>query len=98
MVPAMNDVIDIVTTREESRVAKVPPPILLVLLLMIGIGSFLVGYDPKEKKKILVFSFAFISCLTLYLILELDHPRRGLINLDSAENAVLQLRNLFVAP
>ena len=97
MVPAMNNVIDLVTTREESRLAKVPPLILLVLLLMIVVGSFLVGYDPKDKNRILIISFAFISSLTLYLILELDHPRRGLINLDTAENSFLELRKLFKA-
>jgi len=95
MVPAVNEVIDIVTTRDESRLAKVPPPILIVLLLMTATGSFLVGYDPKEKNKILIFCFAFVSCLTLYIILELDHPRRGLINLDSAANKIRDLRNLF---
>ena len=95
MVPAMNAVIDIATIREESRTAKVPPLILLVLLLMIMVGSFLVGYDPKEKSRTLILSFAFISSLTLYLIMELDHPRRGLINLDAANQMVVNLRSLL---
>jgi hypothetical protein len=95
MVPAVNAVIDIVATREELRQAKVPPLILMVLLFMIVLGSFLVGYDPKEKNRILIFIFALIGSLTLYLIIELDHPRRGLINLESAEKAMLDLRNLF---
>jgi len=64
---------------------------------MIVVGSFLVGYDPKDKNRVLIISFAFISSLTLYLILELDHPRRGLINLDTAENSFLTLRKLFKA-
>jgi uncharacterized membrane protein len=95
MIPAMNAVIDIVATREEARVSKIPPMILFVLLLMIVVGSFLVGYDPKEKNRTLVISFAFISSLTLYLIMELDHPRRGLITLDSAESTIRELRKLF---
>jgi hypothetical protein len=96
MVPAVNAVIDIVTTREESRLAKVPPLISLVLLLMIMVGSFLVGFDPKEKSRTLVLSFAFIGSLTLYLILELDHPRRGLINLDAANQQIVNLRKMLI--
>jgi hypothetical protein len=50
MVPAINEVMDLVTTREESRIAKVPPQ-FFGMLLMIATGSFLVGYDPKAKEK-----------------------------------------------
>ncbi len=98
MIPALNAMIDIVTTRDASRLAKVPPVILTVLLTLSLISSFLIGYGLKGKRasKILVLGFASMTTISLYLILDLDRPRRGIINLDAAEKRIVDLRTMFV--
>lgn len=97
MIPALNSMIDIVTTRDAARIAKVPPIILWVLLMLTLISGFLAGYNQKGKRKniIMVVAFAAMTTITVYLIAELDRSRRGIINLDSAEKRIVDLRILF---
>ncbi|MEO8146534.1 MAG: hypothetical protein ABI723_02800 [Bacteroidia bacterium] len=97
MIPALNSMIDIVTTRDAGRIAKVPPVILTVLLILTLISGFLAGYSDKKKKRnlITVIGFAAMLSITLYLVLELDRPRRGIINLDAAEQRIVDIRTMF---
>lgn len=96
LIPAVNAMIDIVTTRENSRLSKVPPLILIVLGVLMLISSFLVGYDQKGKRNlVLITSFAVMTTIALYLILELDRPRRGLLNLNKEEQNIVELRELL---
>jgi hypothetical protein len=97
MIPALNAMIDIVTTREAGRRAVFPRLILNILLLLTLISSFLTGYSSKspERKKVLIFAFALMTTLTLYLVIELDRPRQGLINLNKAEEQMVKLRSNF---
>jgi hypothetical protein len=97
MVPALNAVIDIVSTREASRINVVPRLIMIVLALLTLISSFLAGYGSKghERNLMVVFAFTIMTTLALYLIIELDRPRQGLINLDDVEQLMLNLRTMF---
>ena len=85
MVPAVGDMIDAVSQREEARVAHIPVIILWLLFLFCVAGSFIVGYSSKSKKAdwIILLSYSFMMVLTVYLILDLDQPRYGIINTDS---------------
>ncbi len=97
MVPSLNGMIDIVTTREAGRKAMVPHMILVVLCALILVSAFLSGYGSKnlERNKVLVVAFAVITTLALYLIIDLDRPRQGFVNLDSAQQLMVDLRNYF---
>jgi hypothetical protein len=96
MIPATNACIDIVTTREISRKSKVPPLILYSLLALAWASSFITGYNTKgeARSKLMVLAFVLMTTLTLYLVIELNNPRRGLLNLDSAEVAITSLRSM----
>jgi hypothetical protein len=96
MIPAVNDMIDIVTTRDASRISRVPRLVLFVLLGLVLISSFVLGsdYNGKKRNKILIFSYALAMTLTLDLITELDRPREGLINLNAVEQKMIGLREL----
>jgi hypothetical protein len=97
MVPSLNSMIDIVTTREGARRATVPGMILIVLCTLILVSAFLSGYGSKnmERNKVLVVAFAFITTLALYLVVDLDKPRQGFVNLNSTEQLMMSLRSLF---
>ena len=97
MVPALNDMKDILSTREAARVAEVPPLILFILVFITFAASFLLGYGTKSKNRniTIVIAFALMTSLVLYLIMELDRPRRGIINIDSAERSILELKSKF---
>ena len=96
MIPAVNDMIDIVTTRDAGRISRVPRLVLFVLLGLVLISSFVLGsdYNGKKRNKILIISYALAMTLTLDLITELDRPREGLINLNAIEKKMTDLREL----
>ena len=96
MIPAVNAMIDIVTTRDAGRLSRVPRLVLLVLLALVLISSFVLGsdYNGKKRNRILIFSYALAMTLTLDLITELDRPREGLINLNAVEQKMIDLREL----
>ncbi len=94
MIPAVNDMIDIVTTRDAQRIAKVPPLILAVLAVLLLISSFLTGYGQKGKRDfILISGFALMMTMAMYLIIEQDRPRSGLLNLDTAQERIREVRD-----
>jgi hypothetical protein len=96
MVPAVNNMLDITITRDAQRTAKVPPFIFLVLFIQLLISAFFLGYQRKEKvSPIYPYAWAFMTCLTLFLMLELDRPRRGIINLHNSEQKIEELKTLI---
>ena len=97
MIPALNAMIDIVSTREAGRRSVMPRLILDVLLALTMASSFLAGYGSKahERRGVLVVAFALMTTLALYLVIDLDRPRQGYINLNSAEQQMIDLRSQF---
>ncbi len=97
MVPAMNAMFDAATSRDAARNAHVPESIVWLLFLLTLTASFIIGYGSKRGKtdKIIVAGFALMMVLTIYLILDLDRPRRGIITMDKAHGNMTGLRELF---
>jgi len=96
MVPNLNEMFDIATTRHAMLISRVPPLILWTLLILVLTAAFLLGSDYKGNKRntMLLVGYALVMTLTLNLINELDHPRQGLINLNQVEKKMENLRRL----
>jgi hypothetical protein len=97
MIPALNAMIEIVRTRDAGRKARVPPLIFVMLLMLTFLSSFLVGYGDKgmHRNWVMIGTFSLMTTIALYLIIDLDHPRSGFINIDSAEQHITDLRGMF---
>ncbi|MEB0260693.1 MULTISPECIES: hypothetical protein [unclassified Mucilaginibacter] len=96
MIPALNAMIDIVSTRDAERKAHVPESIIWLLFTLTLAGSFIIGYGTKGKFNwIMVWSFSLMTAITIYLILDLDRPRRGIINMDEAHSSIIELKRLL---
>lgn len=97
MIPALNSMIDIVTTRQAAGQGRVPDSILWMLFILCLISSFILGYHQNKKSHsniiIVVFSIMISACI--YLILDLDRPRQGLINNDAVNQHIIELRKMF---
>ncbi len=98
MIPALNAMIDIVTTRESALKARVPDIILWLLFLMILSCSFLIGFSIPVNKRvnfISIIGFVILSLLVVFVILDLDRPSRGLINLTEQTQVIIDLRKML---
>lgn len=96
LVPALNAMIDITTTRREAGEANIPDSIMYFLLLLCCCSSFLLGYDNRHTIDwILLIGFAIVLSITVITIIDLDRPRSGLINMDSTNQLIVELRGMF---
>jgi len=96
MIPALSNMLNSIIERDESRKAGVPPLILWTLLVLVLITAFFLGSTLFGKKKftLLVIGYSLILALTLNLIIELNTPRSGFINLNSTQQKMNDLIEL----
>jgi hypothetical protein len=95
LLPALNDMIDITSTRQNAF--NMHPPVIIFLLLFVLSGScaFVAGYGMTATARSWFYSIAFAVTVTLtvYTTLEIEYPRQGLIRLTQTDETFLQLRN-----
>ena len=93
MIPAINNMIDAVSKREAARIVRVPESIIWLLLFLTLVGSFIIGYasDSKKINYIILIIYSLMTVMTIYLILDLDRPRRGLIDTNLLHQNMEQL-------
>lgn len=86
MLPALNAMFDSASKSNMVLNSKVPETIVYLSLVFSIIISFFVGYNSGLEKKInrkYIVGFCFLICVVIYITLDLDRPRRGLIKLDT---------------
>jgi hypothetical protein len=95
VIAALNDMIDITTTRAMATRSH-PPAIVFVLLVgMSLLCALLVGYATSQNNArswLHTVIFAVVISLTVYVIIDIEFPRVGLIRVDSADDLLLQVR------
>ena len=96
--PALNAMIDITTTRTTATRFH-PPAIIYVLLILLALASaLLAGHamaTAKARSWAHVVGFAVAMAVSLYVILEIEYPRLGLIRVDSFDETLAELRQLM---
>jgi hypothetical protein len=96
MIPALNAMIDVTTTRAALTLAKVPDLIIILLFTLCFTASFMLGYSRGVKNDwIVTFIFALMIGITIFTILDLDRPRSGVINMDQVNDNIRLLRTMF---
>lgn len=94
MLPALNEMIDITTTREVAT-QNHPPTIIFIMLGGLSLFSALLagyGMSCRGRSWLHVITYAAIISITFFVILDLEYPRRGLIRIDSADRVLIELR------
>jgi hypothetical protein len=95
LLPAINDMIDI-TSRRQNAFHMHPPAVVYWLLFAFSGGSALMaGYSMKPGPRDWTYSIALAVAVTLtvYTILDVEHPRRGIIHLRDRDQALISLRD-----
>lgn len=96
LIPALNDMIDITTTRRAAGEATIPDSIMYFLFILSCCTAFLLGYDHKNKIDwIVVMGYAVLLSGTIFNIIDLDRPRSGLVNMDLPNQKIIELREMF---
>ena len=95
LLPAINDMIDITTVRTVALYTRMPTAILALLLTAALCSAMTAGYAMAKRghRSLLhVLLYATSIAMTIYVVLDLEHPRRGLIRLEATEQILEQLR------
>lgn len=94
LLPALNAMIDITTTRQMATRNHPPLAIFLMLGGLSLVGSLLVGHaaaGDKVHSRLQPLAFAAIISLAFYLIVDLEFPRAGLIQVGDADRVLREL-------
>ena len=98
MIPALNTMIDVTTSRLAGEKAKVPESILLMLFFLALISAFYGGYTAGRKGAIdwlVEVGFCLLVCLVVLFTLDLDRPRRGFVTMEGPHQTIVELREMF---
>ena len=98
MIPALNEMFDLTTTRSASEKAKIPDSIIWLLFSLACITFFYSGYSSALKGSIdwlVEFGLCLMISFTVLFIFDLDRPFRGLVTLDESNKNIIELRNSF---
>ena len=95
LLPALNNMVDIATTRTMALQMH-PPRIVYVLLFCLGlICSLLAGYRMStgaRRSWLHILGFTVITMIIVYVMLDAEYPRYGLIRLETADQVLVDLR------
>ena len=95
LLPALNQMIDITTTR--LMATRMHPP--LIVFLMLGtlalVSALLAGHGMAaggRRSWMHVIGFAAVIAATVYMIVDMEYPRFGLIRVDAVDQILIDLR------
>ena len=96
VVSALNAMIDITTTRTMASQMH-PPEIIFGMLFGVALASALLagygmGCSSKHRSVLHIFAFATVIALSVYVILDIEFPRLGLIQVRGFDKALIDLR------
>ncbi|HKR82967.1 MAG TPA: hypothetical protein VJS37_02265 [Terriglobales bacterium] len=98
LLPALNNMIDMMTTRTMA-LQNHPPTIIFVLLFALGLlCSLLAGYRMaigQHRSWLHILSFALITVVLIYVILNVEYPRAGLFRLQAFDQALIDVRSVM---
>jgi hypothetical protein len=98
LLPAINSMIDICEKRTDIFYVHQPLAVFGVLIVMALVCSVMVGYGiaaSQSKSWIHYIGFALVMVITIYVIIDMEYPRVGLITVDNLDTTLKDLRYLI---
>jgi hypothetical protein len=95
LLPALNEMIDITTTRAVAAKMHPPPAVYLMLGALTLAGALFAGYGMAEgrfQSRVHILGFAALFSITIFVILDIEYPRLGLIRIDASDQTLAALR------
>jgi hypothetical protein len=95
VLPALNQMFDITSVRIAATQIH-PPNIIYEMLVGLALAAaLLAGYQSAGEKRydwVHQIGFAAIVSLTVYVILDIEHPRLGLVRIDAIDQLMVNAR------
>lgn len=95
LLPALNQMIDVTTIRLIA-VQSHPPLIVFLLLGILSLAAaWIVGFGMSKAERLShphVLGFSAMVALALYVILDIEYPRYGLVTLNKPHQLLLELK------
>lgn len=95
VLPPLNVMFDITTTRTMAFLHHPPIVIYAMLFVLILVCALLAGYDMASGARrnwIHMLGFATMMAVAVYVILEIEYPRHGLVRIDATDRVIEQVR------
>ncbi len=93
--PALNEMIDITTTRLAATRSRPPAVIFAMLIVLALVSALIAGHGmavARTRHWLHPLAYALVMSVTLYVILDLEYPRLGLIRVDAADELLTDVR------
>jgi hypothetical protein len=98
LLPALNDMIGITTSRTVAYRMRVPLLIVMLLLAVALLSGVIAGYGTARlghRSWLHMVLYAGIVAATIYVVLDIENPTFGLVRLGAAEQAFRSLQDLM---
>lgn len=92
ILPSLNEMFDLVTARTVAAHTHTPLPIYATLGGLALVCAAITGYDAGlagRRSLLCSVAFAGVVAATLYLVLDIEFPRHGMIRLDSVNQLLV---------
>jgi hypothetical protein len=93
---SLNEMIDITTTRAVAAETHPPSFVLWGMAILVLASALLAGYATAEaasRSRMHILVYSAIFAIAVYLIVDLEFPRVGLIRIDAADHFLVDVRN-----
>ncbi len=95
VLPALNQMFDITSVRIAATQLHPPNVIYQMLVGLALAAALLAGYQSASERRydwVHQIGFAAIVSLTVYVILDIEHPRLGLVRIDAIDQLMVNAR------
>jgi len=95
LLPALNSMFDITTTRTVAAQTHPPMVINVLLIGLVLASSLMAGSAMAEERSrgwVHMLGFALAMSVSVYMIFDLEYPRAGLIRIDTIDQVLIDLR------
>lgn len=93
---SLNEMIDITTTRAVALEMHPPAVVFWALAVLVLVSALLAGYcmaEARTRSWLHMLLYSAILAIAVYVILDLEYPRVGLIRIEAADHVLMDLRN-----
>lgn len=95
LLPALNDMFDIASARYLAVQTHPPAAVFLMLLVIMFLACLLAGYGmagSQRRNWLHTLCFVGAMILAIYVTIDLEYPRRGLIRVENYDHLLTDLR------